>query len=221
MAGNAANWSSVCSIQSTSNPLQSIQSEPPGYTTTDRLSTCGQMKYRLGKKIRLGRGLHDLLNRLCCQFESWPSLTAKNLHLVAAGVDFPSRPALRRIGPAAAELLKIEKQGCHLPYILPIGSVVSLQHDESVSDERAMNQRKELSRQQSPVHFLAVAVRLRMIEMHLSHASRRNILSQELICTDYRQPHVDQTALVRPPRRIPNHYRQDFNPDVVHFRSSQ
>src|SRR5687767_8579762 len=94
-----------------------------------------------------------------------------------------------------------------------------------------MRQGEELRSDQATMRWRALAgasgwcplrlPRLRVIEVNFGEARGCDILRQEFVAADYRQPHVGQASLVRPPRGITDHDRQDFDADVIDLRPRQ
>ena len=78
-----------------------------------------------------------------------------------------------------------------------------------------MDERQELGRDQPAVLLRGLLVRLRMIEVNLRDARRRDVLFEQFVAPDRRQPHIRQAPLVGSPRGIAQHQRQDIDPQMI------
>jgi hypothetical protein len=146
-----------------------VPTRPPEYI---RLSVKSDAKWHSGPEFWVARP-DNLPNRLDRQVRKRPPDSAKDAQSVAAGINLAPRAAVRCVGPSAIQFLPFKKQRRDSLHVLPIGSIIGLDDRETIGNQRSVNERQELRRQQPAMLLFRVAIGLRMIEVNLGAGDAR------------------------------------------------
>src|SRR5262249_16110463 len=97
----------------------------------------------------------------------------------------------------------------------PVAGVVGLDHEEPAGDERAMDEREELWRDQPAVHLDRVVIGLRVIAMNLGDGAGFDVFGKKFAAAADGELEVRQAALVAAAAGVANDDRERVDAEVV------